>query len=70
MGSFTSTGSARVMVGARKFSEKTGHVIFSFVDECQKFLQLFEVDFDERYILNNRVPTVLRTIFDDKFFGR
>ena len=46
-------------------NQKEHHKKFSFVQEHQKFLQLFEVDFDERYIFKQPI-----SIFDDKLGGR
>ena len=46
-------------------NQKEHHKKISFVEEYQKFLQLFEVDFDERYIFKQPI-----SIFDDKLFGR
>ena len=46
-------------------NQKEHHKKISFVEEYQKFLQLFEVDFDERYIFKQ--PS---SIFEDKFLGR
>ncbi len=41
--------------GRLNISEKTGPVIFSFVEEYQKFFHLFEVDFDEQYIFKQPI---------------
>ena len=46
-------------------NQKEHHKKISFVEEYQKFLQLFDVDFDERYIFKQ--PS---SIFEDKFLGR
>ena len=42
-------------------NQKEHHKKISFVEEHRKFLQLFEVDFDERYIFKEPM-----SIFDDK----
>ena len=46
-------------------NQKEHHRKISFVEEYDKFLQRFEVDFDERYIFKQPI-----SIFDDKLFGR
>ncbi len=52
-------------------NQKEHHKKISFVEEYQKFLQLFEVDFDERYIFKQPISRwALQTIFDDKLSDR
>lgn len=47
-------------------NQKEHYKRISFVEEYQKFLQLFEIDFDERYIFKQPI-----SIFDDdKSLGR
>ena len=49
-GAFSYTKSDLMNVIKYIQNQKEHHKKISFVEEYQKFLQLFEVDFDERYI--------------------
>ena len=45
-------------------NQKEHHKKITFTEEYRKFLQLFEIDFDERYIFKQPI-----SIFGDKLFG-
>ena len=46
-------------------NQKEHHKKISFTEEYRKFLQLFEVEYDERYIFKQPI-----SIFGDKLFGK